>query len=134
MTRGAQRRTPILKKRTASLLARDPEKWEPVFGKDHAQNENLERDDDSRKNHHALSALLSLSQKRKGCPTGFAQVRRQSITRDGSIITNGEPVCLVCLSVHHKNIGMFVTHDLKAHAFLPPVSIETHIESVDASR
>jgi hypothetical protein len=26
-------------------LARDPEKWEPVFGKDHAQNKNLERDD-----------------------------------------------------------------------------------------
>jgi DNA-nicking Smr family endonuclease len=33
--------------------ARDPEKWEPVFGKDHAQN--LERDDDSRKSHPALS-------------------------------------------------------------------------------
>jgi hypothetical protein len=26
-------------------LARDPEKWVPVFGKDHAQDENLERDD-----------------------------------------------------------------------------------------
>jgi hypothetical protein len=36
--------------------ARDPEKacpgldpgWDPVFGKDHAQNKNLERDDDRR--------------------------------------------------------------------------------------
>jgi 2-octaprenyl-6-methoxyphenol hydroxylase len=35
-------------------LARDPEKWEPVFGKDHAQNKSLERDDDSKKNHPAL--------------------------------------------------------------------------------
>src|SRR5262245_55794453 len=34
--------------------ARDPEKWEPVFGKDHAQDKNLERDDDSKKNHTAL--------------------------------------------------------------------------------
>jgi hypothetical protein len=25
-----------------------PEKWEPVFGQDHAQNENSERDDDSK--------------------------------------------------------------------------------------
>src|SRR5262245_21366522 len=35
-------------------VARDPEKWEPVFGKDHAQNKNLERDDDSKRNHPAL--------------------------------------------------------------------------------
>jgi mono/diheme cytochrome c family protein len=34
--------------------ARDPEKWEPVFGKDHAQDKNLERDDESKKNHPAL--------------------------------------------------------------------------------
>jgi hypothetical protein len=38
----------------AAELARDPEKWEPVFGKDHAQDNNLERDDDSKKNHPAL--------------------------------------------------------------------------------
>jgi curved DNA-binding protein CbpA len=36
-------------------LARDPEKWEPVFGKDHAQNKDLERDGDSKKSHHALT-------------------------------------------------------------------------------
>src|SRR5262245_55612247 len=35
-------------------VARDPEKWEPVFGKDHAQNKNLERNDDSKRNHPAL--------------------------------------------------------------------------------
>jgi len=34
---------------------RDPEKWEPVFGKDHAQNKDLERDDDSNKSHPALA-------------------------------------------------------------------------------
>jgi hypothetical protein len=33
---------PVAKGRT---LARDPEKWVPVFGKDHAQDKNLERDD-----------------------------------------------------------------------------------------
>ena len=36
-------------------LARDPEKWEPVFGKDHAQKNNSERDDHSTKYHPALT-------------------------------------------------------------------------------
>ena len=36
------------------ILAGDPEKREPVFGKDHAQDKNLERDDDSKKNHPVL--------------------------------------------------------------------------------
>ena len=35
------------------------------------------------------------------------------------IIADGEPLGLVCLSVHHKNIGVFMSHDLKAYAFLP---------------
>src|SRR5215468_222594 len=34
-------------------LTRDPEKWVPVFGKDYAQSENLERDDDAQRNHPA---------------------------------------------------------------------------------
>jgi hypothetical protein len=42
-------------------LARDPEKWEPVFGKDHAQNKSVERDDDSKKNHPALRQLVVFS-------------------------------------------------------------------------
>jgi crotonobetainyl-CoA:carnitine CoA-transferase CaiB-like acyl-CoA transferase len=33
----------------------DPEKWEPVFGKDHAQNKELEGDADSAGNHHPLA-------------------------------------------------------------------------------
>src|SRR5262249_21635406 len=39
----------------AEELAHDPEKWEPVFGKDHAPSKNLGRDDDSKKRHHALA-------------------------------------------------------------------------------
>jgi hypothetical protein len=30
-------------------LEHDPEKWIPVFGKDHAKDKELERDDDSKK-------------------------------------------------------------------------------------
>jgi tetratricopeptide (TPR) repeat protein/SAM-dependent methyltransferase len=40
-------------KRKTRELARDPEKWAPVFGRDHAQNNDLERDDDSKKSHPA---------------------------------------------------------------------------------
>jgi sulfonate transport system ATP-binding protein len=35
-------------------LEHDPKKWTPVLGKDHVQTNNLERDDDSQKNHLAL--------------------------------------------------------------------------------
>jgi len=31
------------------------------------------------------------------------------------------------LSVHHKNIGMFMSHDLKAHAFLPRSALVTRV-------
>src|SRR5262249_24125830 len=34
-------------------IEHDPEKWEPVFGKDHAATSKMERDDDSKKNHLA---------------------------------------------------------------------------------
>jgi hypothetical protein len=46
----------IIKKMIAEIatLARDPEKWAPVFGKDHAQANKLERDGDSKKSHPAL--------------------------------------------------------------------------------
>jgi hypothetical protein len=32
-------------------LEHDPEKWVPVFRKDHAQIKEIERDDDSKKGH-----------------------------------------------------------------------------------
>jgi hypothetical protein len=35
-------------------LEHDPEKWTPVFRKDHAQIKEIERDDDSTKSHPAL--------------------------------------------------------------------------------
>jgi len=34
-------------------LEHDPEKWEPVFGKRSCSNKEVERDDDSKKNHPA---------------------------------------------------------------------------------
>src|SRR5262245_41954804 len=51
--------------RWSRTLARNAEKacpgldpgWEPVFGQDHAQNNNFQRDDDAKENHPA----------RKGC-------------------------------------------------------------------
>src|SRR5687768_12510248 len=55
----------------ADSFAHDPEKWTPVFGKDHAQNKELERDDDSKKSRHALA-----------CPGAFR--RRRSILRSST--------------------------------------------------
>src|SRR6516225_8958724 len=40
-----------------ATLEHDPEKWEPVFGKRSCSNKELERDDDSKKNHPALVLL-----------------------------------------------------------------------------
>jgi hypothetical protein len=36
-----------------NALQHDPEKWTPVFRKDHAQTKKIERDDDSKKRHPA---------------------------------------------------------------------------------
>src|SRR6516225_7221607 len=36
-------------------LQHDPEKWEPVFGERSCSNKEVERDDDSTKNHPALA-------------------------------------------------------------------------------
>jgi hypothetical protein len=38
-------------------LVHDPEKWIPVFRKDHAQIKEIERDDDSKKRHPALAGM-----------------------------------------------------------------------------
>jgi hypothetical protein len=37
----------------SAVLEHDPEKWAPVFRKDHAQRKKIERDDDSKKSHPA---------------------------------------------------------------------------------
>jgi hypothetical protein len=43
-------------------LEHDPEKWVPVFRKDHAQIKEIERDDDSKKRHHAPIERISPSE------------------------------------------------------------------------
>src|SRR5437764_13737207 len=40
-----------------AVLEHDPEKWKPVFGKRSCSNKDLERDDDSKKNHPGLGCL-----------------------------------------------------------------------------
>jgi hypothetical protein len=40
---------------SAGKLEHDPEKWIPVFGKDHAPLDKLERDDDPKESHSALA-------------------------------------------------------------------------------
>jgi hypothetical protein len=55
-------------------LEHDPEKWVPVFRKDHAQIKEIERDDDSRKRHHALiDERISPSE---GISIGFSEPPR----------------------------------------------------------
>src|SRR6516225_7643509 len=75
---------------------------------------------------------LAPSQKCYRNPTGFTQVGPRFGVCESSVLTNGEPVCLVCLSVHHENIGMFVTHDFKAHSPPPPAQRNTRTGSVAA--
>src|SRR5258708_6156599 len=43
----------------AAAPEHDPDKWEPVFGKDHAPNKKLEPDSDSAKNERALAPSCS---------------------------------------------------------------------------
>jgi hypothetical protein len=66
------------------------------------------------------SACFALAprQERERRPTGFTQIGRRSILREGAIVADAEPVGLVGLSLDDKNERMFVTQDLKAHASL----------------
>jgi hypothetical protein len=45
---------PVFGKDHAPTIEHDPEKWVPVFGKDHAPTTSWSRDDDSKKGHPAL--------------------------------------------------------------------------------
>src|SRR5262249_19803632 len=64
--------------RASRQLAHDAEKWEPVFGKTSCAKKKLERDDDSKKSHHALTARIGRSSRCAGCeplgtsPPGFS--------------------------------------------------------------
>jgi 23S rRNA (adenine2030-N6)-methyltransferase len=62
-------------------LAHDPEKWIPVFEKDHAQHKELERDDDSKNRHPALTVY----------PGSPALVRAWLRTQDRMIACEREP-------------------------------------------
>ncbi len=61
-------------------LEHDPEKWVPVFRKDHAQTKMIERDDDSKKSHPVLRRE-SLRQQHDGLRAGFAVLRDFQIFR-----------------------------------------------------
>src|SRR5262249_25909531 len=46
--------------RARRALEHDAEKWVPVFGKTSCSSNNLERDGDSKKSHHALALLWQI--------------------------------------------------------------------------
>jgi hypothetical protein len=56
---------------------------EPVFGKDHAQSKNSERDDDSKKNHPALEVWWA-----DAARDGRAVRRHADDARDHSVDSN----------------------------------------------
>src|SRR5262249_42301070 len=63
-------------------LTRDPEKWVPVFGKDHAQSKNLERDDDARRNHPAPGRMsCKTNAKHDNAARTCERARRSSAAR-----------------------------------------------------
>jgi hypothetical protein len=66
-----------------SRLEHDPEKWKPVFRKDHARNKKIERDDDSKKSHPALG----------GRPAGVN--RALEVSRSEGGIFSNNPVEIV---------------------------------------
>src|SRR5262249_17157058 len=49
------------------------------------------------------------------------EVRVGVVMGESSILTDGEPVLLVCLSVHQKNIGMFMRHTTSKLMFPLPL-------------
>jgi hypothetical protein len=52
-------------------LEHDPEKWEPVFGKDHAPNKELDQDDDSTNRHPDLGSDFKMRVQTHRCvPNG----------------------------------------------------------------
>ena len=46
--------------------------------------------------------------------------------REGAIVAHDETVGLVCLSVHHQNIGVIMTDDFKAHVPFPPTELNSY--------
>src|SRR6476659_3838402 len=69
---------PVDTRKSAGRTAQehDPEKWVPVFRKDHAQIKQIERDDDSKKRHHALALEWKFGNALCGPIFGFPVYRR----------------------------------------------------------
>src|SRR5204863_7095208 len=65
----------------SACVEHDPEKWIPGFRKRSCSNNNLERDDDSKKSHHALAArsrsTVPLTPSSRANPSGTAGSPRQ---------------------------------------------------------
>src|SRR5262245_4405281 len=69
------------------------------------------------------------SQERHGRSMRLAQVGARTILRGGHVLAHGESIGFVSLSVHHQNIGVLMTHDLKAHVPIPPTGTELALEA-----
>src|SRR5438270_600573 len=57
--------------------AHDPEKWVPVFGKDHAPTNELEQDDDSKRSHPALRSATVVNDVSQEIPVREASLRNR---------------------------------------------------------
>ena len=62
---------------------------------------------------------FSLSKNAMAVRGASSQVGWRAYMREGYVVADGEAVGFVCLSVHYKNSGMSVAHDVKARAPLP---------------
>jgi hypothetical protein len=45
--------------------------------------------------------------------------------REAAFVTHRKSIGFVCLSVHHQDIGVIMTHDFKAHVPLPPAELDS---------
>src|SRR5258708_22410278 len=81
-------------KRPRTTLEHDPEKWGTGFPKRSCSNKKIERDDDSKKSHHALDTTLVLSFGRPGKlllsgstqgPSGEFPLNQQEATNENKL-------------------------------------------------
>jgi hypothetical protein len=45
--------------------------------------------------------------------------------REAAFVTHRKSISFVCLSVHHQDIGVIMTHDFKAHVPFPPAELDS---------
>src|SRR5262249_36602953 len=68
---------------------------------------------------------LPASQERHRRAMRLAQVGPRPVLCPGHVLAHGKSISLVRLSVHHQNIGVFMTHDLEAHVPIPPAALNS---------